>query len=132
MRFSIVSSALLFAVSALAAPTELVARQSSTTCGNNYYSSGQVSNAVNQGYNYYANGEQVGSGDYPHTYNNYEGFDFPVSGPYQEFPIKESGVYTGGSPGADRVVFNTDGEYAGAITHTGASGNNFVGCSGTN
>jgi hypothetical protein len=36
-----------------------------------------------------------------------------------------------GSPGADRVVFNEDGEYAGAITHTGASGNNFVGCSGT-
>lgn len=68
-------------------------------------------------------------------YHNYEGFDFPVSGPYQEFPIKTNGVYTGGeffslirfryeayanavegSPGADRVVFNTNGEYAGAIT----------------
>lgn len=45
--------------------------------------------------------------------------------------IRTSGVYTGGSPGADRVVFNTNGEYAGAITHTGASGNDFVGCSGT-
>jgi hypothetical protein len=67
-----------------------------------------------------------------HQYNNYEGFNFPVSGPYEEFPILENGVYTGGSPGADRVVFNTNGEYAGAITHTGASGNNFVGCSGTN
>jgi hypothetical protein len=67
-----------------------------------------------------------------HQYNNYEGFNFPVSGPYQEFPIKSSGVYTGGSPGPDRVVFNTNGQYAGAITHTGASGNNFVGCSGTN
>lgn len=44
---------------------------------------------------------------------------------------RTSGVYTGGSPGADRVVFNTNGEYAGAITHTGASGNDFVGCSGT-
>lgn len=60
------------------------------------------------------------------------GFNFAVSGPYQEFPILQNGnVYTGGSPGADRVVFNTNGAYAGAITHTGASGNNFVGCSGT-
>lgn len=40
-------------------------------------------------------------------------------------------IMLGGSPGADRVVFNTNGQYAGAITHTGASGNNFVGCSGT-
>ncbi|CAK4030265.1 guanyl-specific ribonuclease F1 [Lecanosticta acicola] len=134
MRFSLLSSAVLFAASAIALPTassDLETRQSSTTCGNNYYSSDQVNDALNQGYNYYASGEQVGSDDYPHTYNNYEGFDFPVSGPYQEFPIEESGVYTGGSPGADRVVFNSDGEYAGAITHTGASGNDFVGCSGT-
>lgn len=37
------------------------------------------------------------------------GFDFPVNGPYQEFPIRTSGVYTGGSPGADRVVFVSHG-----------------------
>lgn len=37
-----------------------------------------------------------------------------------------------GSPGADRVVFNTNCQYAGSITHTGASGNAFVGCSDTN
>jgi len=61
-----------------------------------YYSSSKVSKALNQGCNYYEDYDQVGSDDYPHTYNNYEGFDFPVSGPYQEFPIKESGVYTGG------------------------------------
>jgi len=41
-------------------------------------------------------GEQVGSNDYPHRYNNYEGFDFRVSGPWQEFPITRNGVYTGG------------------------------------
>ncbi|KAK5630901.1 hypothetical protein RRF57_006616 [Xylaria bambusicola] len=88
---------------------------------------------------------------YPHTYNNYEGFSFTVSGPYLEFPMLSSGVYTGGtylhgskplgcgldtysligSPGADRVIINTSCKLAGAITHTGASGNNFVGCSGT-
>ncbi|KAK7975619.1 poly(ADP-ribose) polymerase and DNA-Ligase zn-finger domain-containing protein, partial [Apiospora arundinis] len=67
----------------------------------------------------------------PHTYNNYEGFNFRVDGPYQEFPIKTNGLYTGGSPGADRVIINTSCEEAGQITHTGASGNNFVGCSGT-
>lgn len=55
-----------------------------------------MSAAVNQGCNYFENGQQVGSGNYPHRYNNYEGFDFRVSGPWQEFPIKTSGVYTGG------------------------------------
>lgn len=36
-----------------------------------------------------------------------------------------------GSPGADRCIISTSNGYGGAITHTGASGNNFVGCSGT-
>lgn len=36
-----------------------------------------------------------------------------------------------GSPGADRVIYNRNCQYAGAITHSGASGNAFVGCSGT-
>lgn len=36
-----------------------------------------------------------------------------------------------GSPGADRVIINTACKLAGEITHTGASGNNFVGCDGT-
>ncbi|KAH0368601.1 guanyl-specific ribonuclease F1, partial [Aureobasidium melanogenum] len=128
---SVFATAMLFAASAVALPTDIEARQSSTTCGNTYYSASQVSAAFNAGYNDYLNGVTYGNSDYPHTYNDYEGFDFPVDGPYQEFPIKKSGVYTGGSPGADRVVFNTNGEYAGAITHTGASGNDFVGCSGT-
>jgi hypothetical protein len=35
-----------------------------------------------------------------------------------------------GSPGADRVVINKSGAHAGEITHTGASGNNFVACDG--
>ena len=65
MRFSIIS-AIAFAASALAAPVEK--RQSSTTCGSNYYSSSQVNNAFNQGYGYYANDEEAGSSTYPHTY----------------------------------------------------------------
>jgi hypothetical protein len=63
-----------------------------------------VSAAVNQGCNYFENGQQVGSGNYPHRYNNYEGFDFRVSGPWQEFPIKTSGVYTGGKSSIAKSV----------------------------
>ncbi|KAL9531941.1 Guanyl-specific Ribonuclease [Sphaerulina musiva] len=139
MQFSFLSAALLFAVGTVSAPTALpadgnviVTRQSATTCGSYQYTAARVRAALNQGVMYYNNGQQVGDNDYPHTFNNREGFNFAVSGPYQEFPILQNGnVYTGGSPGADRVVFNTNGAYAGAITHTGASGNNFVGCSGT-
>ena len=111
-----------------------------------------MAKALNEGCQLYSNSQTEGNDNYPHRYNDYEGFDFPISGPYQEFPIKESGVYYGGknltseqssqepvdadqehegSPGADRIVFNADCEYAGSITHTGASGNNFVGCSDT-
>lgn len=61
-----------------------------------YYSSSQVAQAVNQGCDYYQSGQQVGSNDYPHRYNNYEGFDFRASGPWQEFPLLRSGPYTGG------------------------------------
>lgn len=124
MRFSFITSALLLAVTSIASPvpvteveavevSELVARQSATTCGSTSYTAAQVSAAVRQGYSYYQAGQQVGSNDYPHTvsvlefdarreltnifqYNNREGFSFVVSGPYQEFPLLRSGVYTGG------------------------------------
>ena len=91
------------------------------------YSSSAVSAAANEGYSLEQSGDDVN--DYPHVYNNYEGFDFSVDPTYYEFPILSSGqIYSGGSPGADRVIFNEDGEIAGVITHTGASGNNFVSC----
>ena len=118
------------------------------TCGSNTYTVAQVTGARNSGYNYVKQGGTAGGSTYPHVYNNYEGFSFPVSGPYYEFPLLKSGAYTGGmserrsgpeldtneaigSPGADRVIFNKSGQRAGEITHTGASGNNFVGCSRT-
>lgn len=71
-------------------------RQSATTCGNTAYSAAQVRAAANAACSYYRADDTAGSSTYPHTYNNREGFDFLVSGPYQEFPIKSSGVYTGG------------------------------------
>ncbi|KAI0597885.1 Ribonuclease/ribotoxin [Biscogniauxia sp. FL1348] len=121
--------AAIFALSpAAAAP--VIEERAATTCGSTYYTATQVNQAAQKACTYYQAGTSTNS--YPHTYNNYEGFSFPVSGPYLEFPLLASGsVYTGGSPGADRVVINTSCKLAGAITHTGASGNNFVGCSGT-
>ncbi|KAI2468588.1 ribonuclease-domain-containing protein [Annulohypoxylon bovei var. microspora] len=126
------------------------ARQSQTcvaTCGSVCYWQSDIDAAVKQGYSYHQQGKTLGSDKYPHQYNDYEGFSFPDSAPYyvrsvlravtiaagsnqsQEFPILSSfSVYTGGSPGADRVVFDGSGDYEGSITHTGASGNNFVEC----
>ncbi|KAI6591377.1 hypothetical protein MCOR06_004651 [Pyricularia oryzae] len=83
---------------------------SGVTCGNNNYSSNQVQAAVDRGCSLFASGST-------------------------EFPILNNKVYTGGSPGADRVAFTTKNDgtctFAGAMTHTGASGNNFVSCRGS-
>ncbi|KAI6781489.1 Guanyl-specific ribonuclease F1-like protein [Emericellopsis cladophorae] len=113
-----------------AAPT-VVTRDEPADCGGKSYTAQQVSNAIDEGCSYFESGSDVNS--YPHRYNNYEGFDFKgLDGPFQEFPIISGGVYTGGSPGADRVVFTEDScALAGTITHTGASGNAFVACVGT-
>ncbi|KAI0405351.1 guanine specific ribonuclease N1 [Xylaria palmicola] len=122
---------LLVAVSAVTVSGAAIEKRQSCakTCGTVCYTQADIDEAVAQGYGYHEDGETVGSNDYPHQYNNYEGFDFPDEGPWYEFPILSSNEpYTGSSPGADRVVFNEEGTFQDAITHTGASGNNFVGC----
>lgn len=113
-----------------AAPHDLAARDGCVEyCGNTCYWQSDIDAALNKGYSLYENGQTEGSNDYPHAENNYENLPFAVSGPYQEFPILSSyQVYNGGSPGPDRVVFNTQGEFAALVTHTGASGNDFVSC----
>ncbi|KAF1958513.1 guanyl-specific ribonuclease F1 [Byssothecium circinans] len=121
-------SLLLLVSSTAALPAELDKR-AGATCGSVVYSAAAVNAASQRACSYYQSGTQVGSNAYPHAFNNREGFSFAVSGPYQEFPILSSGsLYSGGSPGPDRVVINTSCRQAGAITHTGASGNNFVMC----
>lgn len=100
---------LLVAPLALALPTSVITKDAAAVeeaietrqscyvkCGSTCYTSAQVTTARNAGYNYYTQGNEAGSSNYPHTYNNYEGFDFLVSGPYQEFPLRTSGAYTGG------------------------------------
>jgi hypothetical protein len=106
MKF--LSSLILFvAPLTLALPTSVVteaaveeaavdARACYVTCGSTCYTSAKVTAARNSGYNYYKQGGEAGGSTYPHTYNNYEGFDFLVSGPYQEFPLMSSGTYDGG------------------------------------
>ncbi|EGD97271.1 extracellular guanyl-specific ribonuclease [Trichophyton mentagrophytes] len=114
-----------------AAPAALEAR-GATTCGSTYYSASQVTAASNAACDYVQSGTTAGGSTYPHEYHNYEGFYFKgLSGPFYEFPLRTSGVYSGGSPGADRVVITESCEEAGQITHTGASGGGFVACSGT-
>ncbi|KAM7194556.1 ribonuclease domain containing protein [Naviculisporaceae sp. PSN 640] len=110
------------------AETFALEKRAGATCGSVVYSATAVNAASVRACNHYKAGTTVGG--YPHTYNNYEGFTFAVAGPYQEFPILSSGaLYTGGSPGPDRVVINVPGcKQAGAITHTGASSSSFVKC----
>ncbi|PWY93894.1 Ribonuclease/ribotoxin [Aspergillus sclerotioniger CBS 115572] len=99
------------------------------TCGTSCYTVSAISAAQSEGWKLWEEWRTVGKDKYPHTYHDYEGFDFPVEGPYLEFPILRNGeVFTGGEPGADRVIFNRRDEFAGVITHTGAEGDDFVGC----
>jgi hypothetical protein len=88
--------ALALPVSEASVDATLEARACDVKCGSTCYTNAQVSTARTAGYKYYSQGSEAGSSTYPHTYNNYEGFDFPVNGPYQEFPLKTSGAYTGG------------------------------------
>lgn len=133
---------------AFAVPTQ-IKRQSDVTCGNDDYTPDEISAAANAACNYLQQGTTAGGSKYisqdlpllllltwkryPESYNDYEGFTFNgVQGPYYEFPLMADGsVYDGGEPGADRVVINSNCAIAGEITHTGASGNDFVACSGT-
>ncbi|KAI1476987.1 Ribonuclease/ribotoxin [Daldinia eschscholtzii] len=87
--------AALIASIAAAPIVEDRAEQAATTCGSTHYTATQVNQAAQKACSYYSSGSAPGG--YPHTYNNYEGFSFSVSGPYLEFPLLSSGsVYTGG------------------------------------
>ena len=61
---------------------------------------------------------------------DYEGFSFSTPAPWYEFPILADGdIFDGStSPGADRVIFDQNGNLTGVLTHTGASGDDFLEC----
>lgn len=95
MQFSIASALLALAATVSAAPS--LHRRAEATCGSNHYTAAQVKEAIDAACQHVQDGTQVGSNDYPHRYNNYEGFEFKgLAGPFQEFPILSSGEYTGG------------------------------------
>ncbi|KZZ99205.1 Guanyl-specific ribonuclease F1 [Moelleriella libera RCEF 2490] len=131
---------LLFSLAALAtaAPAAQLDPRDATRCGSVSYSSTAVQAAADAACGQIQEQQQQQqqqrrASSYPHRYNNYEGFDFNgVPGPYNEFPILKSGrTYASGPPGPDRVIITDSCDLAGVITHSGARGNNFVGCSGT-
>ncbi|KAK4129907.1 ribonuclease-domain-containing protein [Trichocladium antarcticum] len=106
----------------------------SVMCGTHSYTKAQIDAAVAEGCRLHRAGEQLGTSKYPHRFNNREGLVFATSGPYQEFPVLESGVYAGRAPGADRIVvdpnYQGDCVFVGAMTHTDApTRNGFVACS---
>ena len=65
-----------------------------TTCGKNVYTDAEVKTAQDTASSYEKEGSDVDS--YPHQYNNYEGFKFPIPGPWYEFPIVGADAYDGG------------------------------------
>ncbi|PYH48309.1 RNase Ms,minor [Aspergillus saccharolyticus JOP 1030-1] len=120
---------LVLLATGLVVATENAARESCAYyCGNTCYWASDVSAAQAKGWSLLEEGKTVD--DYPHVYRDDEGFDFPVAGTYYEYPIlSDYKVFTSGSPGTDRVIFNDNDELAGLITHTGASSyDGFVQC----
>ena len=107
------------------------AAQPSVTCGSTVYPQSEINDAKSAGCSHVRANTRVGSPSYPHEYKNHEGFKFRGASPYYEFPILKAAVYTGGPPGPDRVIFDGSCTYGGSITHTGAGGNAFLGCSDT-
>ncbi|KFH41748.1 Guanyl-specific ribonuclease F1-like protein [Hapsidospora chrysogenum ATCC 11550] len=131
MQFSLAAVVFLATLARAAPRARIIGRDEPAVCGDQEYTAKQVAAAMEAACTHFQDGTDVN--DYPHTYNNYEGFEFKgYDGPFQEFPIIPGGVYDGGSPGPDRVVITEDGcKLAGSITHTGADGNDFVACEGT-
>ncbi|KAK4226619.1 Ribonuclease/ribotoxin [Podospora fimiseda] len=105
------------------------------SCGPKTYTGKQVRDATNEARRLIVLGQKLGINQYPHPFRNFESLAFATSGPYHEFPIVErgsvdTGLYTGGNPGPDRIVLDREtGIFVGAMTHTGASpSNSFVKC----
>lgn len=94
------------------------------TCADRTYGSSDISDAV-------TTAQSGGASGYPHPYNDFEGFDFPAcAGTFYEYPLEIGAVYSGGSPGPDRVIYDDTRDICACLTHTGASSRNgFVECS---
>ncbi|KAJ8487993.1 hypothetical protein ONZ45_g14124 [Pleurotus djamor] len=96
------------------------------------YIESQVRFALQRGRDYQAKGIQVGKNKYPHRFGNREGLVWPqaCTAPFQEFPILNDRVFTGkpDTPGAERIVWDVNGNFCGCMTHNGVKGNSFQLC----
>ncbi len=121
-----INTLLILTLSASIIATPLLQlRQCADTCGNTCYSNSDIDAAVQQGYSDLQSGSDPDK--YPHQSKDYQGFRFPDPAPFYEFPIlSKERPFSGGKPGADRVIFDSNGNFEGVITHQGASGNDFV------
>ncbi|TFK86150.1 ribonuclease T1 [Polyporus arcularius HHB13444] len=100
----------------------VVRRQSrGCVCGGTSYTRGDIANAIDEA-------EDGGASGYPHQYHGYEGFDFPSCSGEFLYALERNRVCTGGSPGADRVIYDSSGDFCACLTHSGASGNDFLEC----
>ncbi|KAK4192355.1 guanyl-specific ribonuclease N1 [Podospora australis] len=116
---------------ALSVAAQGTASIGTVVCGSNTYTKKQIEEATAEGCR--LQGSPIGTNNYPHRFNNREGLILATSGPFQEFPIVRNGNYTGGNPGADRIIFNPNVKgvctYIDAMTHTEApTRNGFVLC----
>ncbi|KAF8470782.1 guanyl-specific ribonuclease Pb1 [Kalaharituber pfeilii] len=134
MKFSSVCLVVTTIFASLAV-AQTVSGVTAAQCNGYYISASAIQAAANTALAHLNAGTDVGSNNYPHRYNNYEGFAFNsgCNAPYYEFPVFRNYIYTGGDPGLDRVVVGswdgTNARYCDAITHSGASGNSFRLCS---
>ena len=80
----------------LAAAATASVASAQMTCGRNNYTSDQIEDASDEACRLYRSRKQVGRNNYPHRYNNFEGFEFQgYDAPFQEFPIVSGGVFDG-------------------------------------
>lgn len=79
-------------------PVTPLDKRAAATCGNVFHPAARTNAASVRACNLWRAGTTVGTNRYPHTFNNREGFNFAVGGPYVEFPVMASGaIYTGGT-----------------------------------
>jgi len=100
--FLTLATALCAATAALAhaglEPRQGTASLDKVTCGRVSYHREDVDEAVAEACRLHAAGKRVGGrSGYPHRYSNFEGFTFAASGPYEEFPILNTGSLYAGS-----------------------------------
>ncbi|KAH0610439.1 uncharacterized protein H6S33_011966 [Morchella sextelata] len=106
MKFLSALIALTLAASAIA---QDVSGSTGASCSGTSFTVSKIDAAGELALDHLNAGTQVGSNNYPHQFNNREGFKFNAgcNAPFYEFPVLKNGLYSGGSPGADRVVIGS-------------------------